>query len=49
MARLIVLAALLLGASGAWAADQCVACHTSAAKLQALVAAPEHVAEEGEG
>jgi mono/diheme cytochrome c family protein len=31
------------------AADQCVACHTSAEKLQALVAPPEAVAEEGEG
>jgi hypothetical protein len=49
MSRLMVVVALLLGASGAWAADQCVGCHTSAAKLQALVTAPEHVAEEGEG
>jgi hypothetical protein len=31
------------------AKDECVACHTSAEKLQALVTPPEAVAEEGEG
>ena len=30
----------------AQAADQCVACHTDAAKLQALVRPPAEIAEE---
>jgi hypothetical protein len=49
MWRLIVVALLLAVPPAAPAADQCVDCHTSAAKLQALVTPPEAVAEEGEG
>lgn len=49
MWALIVVALLLAVPSVVPAADQCVDCHTSAAKLQALVAPPEAVAEEGEG
>lgn len=42
-------ASLLLAASAA-AVDQCVACHTDPAKLQALIQPPTEIAqEEGEG
>lgn len=42
-------ASLLLAAAAA-AADQCVACHTDPAKLQALIQPPTEIAqEEGEG
>lgn len=43
-------ASLLLAAASAAAADQCVACHTDPAKLQALIQPPMEIAqEEGEG
>ena len=47
---LLLLAAWLILQGRAPAADQCVACHTDPARLQALVKAPTEIPqEEGEG
>jgi hypothetical protein len=41
---------LPLAQAGAQVGDQCIACHTDPAKLQALVKPPAEIAEEeGEG
>lgn len=46
----LLLSTVIAGSPAAQAADQCVACHTDAAKLKALIQAPAEVAEEeGEG
>ncbi len=50
MTWLLLLAVGILVPVATQAADQCVACHTDAAKLQALVKPPTEIAqEEGEG